>query len=94
MVYLYGATARAYGDIGAHYWLNRQLMHWAKEHHCTQYDLLGIAPIGLEQNHALAGVTRFKQSFGGETVSYVGNMDLILNTFLYKTFSLLKKTRK
>jgi lipid II:glycine glycyltransferase (peptidoglycan interpeptide bridge formation enzyme) len=35
----------------------------ARDHHFSEFDLLGIAPPGTEDSHYLAGVTRFKQSF-------------------------------
>ena len=89
-VYLYGATARAYGDIGAHYLLNRQIMERAKAAHFTTYDLLGVSPVGEEQTHSLGGVTRFKQAFGGTTLSYIGNMDILLNPLMYKSYKLWK----
>jgi lipid II:glycine glycyltransferase (peptidoglycan interpeptide bridge formation enzyme) len=91
LIYLYGATARAYGDIGAHYRLNRQIMERAKAQHFTTYDLLWVSPVGEEQTHALWWVTRFKQAFGGTTISYVGNMDILLNSMMYKAYKMWKK---
>lgn len=89
MTYLYGATDRSFGDIGWHYWLMYQSFCWWEEsgyHYC---DLLGIAPLGYSDHH-LAGVSRFKQSFGGTTLSYCWNYDIIFNAFLYKGFQWLK----
>ncbi len=34
-------------------------------------------------HHHLAGVTRFKNRFGGEQIEYVGNIDLVHNKLLY-----------
>lgn len=90
LIYLYGATARAFGDIGAHYLLNREIMHYASKQWFHLYDLLWVAPVGEEETHSLGGVTRFKQSFGGTTISSVGNMDLILNPLIYKAYKLRK----
>jgi lipid II:glycine glycyltransferase (peptidoglycan interpeptide bridge formation enzyme) len=89
MTYLYGATDRSFGDIGGHYWLMyNSFCRWQQSGylHC---DLLGIAPFGFPDHH-LAGVSRFKQSFGGTAVSYVGNFDLVFNKMLYKGFQRLK----
>lgn len=63
LIYLYGATDRAFGAIGAHYRLTLHILAWARDHHMDQFDLLGIAPPGADTTHSLAGVTRFKQSF-------------------------------
>lgn len=64
LIYLYGATDRSFGPIGAHYWLTVQLLQRAQDAGKTSFDLLGIAPPGAGEDHPLAGVTRFKQSFG------------------------------
>ena len=90
MVYLYGATDRSFGNIGAHYRLTYEIMQWGHRAKKTQLDLLGIAPVGFEEEHYLSGVTRFKQSFGGTTISYVGNYDLVFSPVLYKTFKFMR----
>lgn len=40
-----------------------ETMRWARDHHFSTFDLLGVAPPGEEQGHDLEGVTRFKQTF-------------------------------
>jgi peptidoglycan pentaglycine glycine transferase (the first glycine) len=87
---LYGATDRSYGDIGAHYWLTDKICSRAKQHGFVDFDLLGIAPFGYPKHH-LAGVSRFKQSFGGGAISYLGNFDYIFNPLLYNAFKILKQ---
>lgn len=91
LLYLYGATDRSFGHIGGHYWLMYETMRRWRDHHFKIFDLFGIAPPGEETGHHLEWVTRFKQSFGGTTISYVGNYDVVFNRFLYKTFKLLKR---
>ena len=54
------------------------------------YDLLGVAPPGRE-DHYLSGVTRFKQSFGGETIVSLGNYDRVFNSTLYRVMQMRKK---
>jgi len=90
LIYLYGATDRSFGHFGAHYRLTLEILQRAKEQTYSSFDLLGIAPPGSGQDHPLAGVTRFKQSFGGETVVYAGSYDLALNKLLYSTFKTLR----
>ena len=53
MIYLYGATDRAYGDIGAHYWLTMHIRARARDHHFKTFDLLGISPPGSDEKHHL-----------------------------------------
>lgn len=77
---MYGATDRAFGNIGAHYRLTMHIRSWAREHEYEKFDLLGIAPPGSDETHYLAGVTRFKESFGGETIVYAGSYDCICSS--------------
>lgn len=90
LVYLYGATDRSFGSIGAQYRLTHEIVKRWADNVYTSLDLLGVAPVGWEEWHQLEGVTRFKQAFGGETISYVGNYDLIFNSVAYKGFKLVR----
>lgn len=91
LIYLYGATDRSYGNIWSHYRLMYETMRRGRDHHFKHFDLLGVAPPGEEEWHDLQGVTRFKQAFGGETISYVGNYDLVFNKLLYRVAKRIKK---
>lgn len=93
MIYLYGGTDRWFGDIGAQYRLTDQIIKRWKQQHYTSLDLLGVAPVGFEQWHDRAGVTRFKQAFGGETISYRGSYDIIFNSRVMKAFEWKRKMK-
>lgn len=41
-----------------------------------------------------AGITRFKQQFGGDTVHLLGSWDLVLNPFIYQSFKFLETHRR
>lgn len=59
-----------------------------------QFDFVGVAPPD-DPTHRLAGVTKFKQSFGGEYKTYAGTWELPtkpLRYSLYRTAYQLKKT--
>jgi len=87
---LYGATDRTYGNIWAQYRLTFEILQWAHKNKRSSLDLLGVSPVGYEKGHDLEGVTRFKQVFGGETISYVGNYDIVFNKMLYGGFKKLR----
>lgn len=91
MIYLYGATDRAYGDIGAQYWLTDQIIRRWTEQKYTSLDLLWVAPVGFEKWHDWAWVTRFKQAFGGETISYRWSYDIVFNNWVMKAFEWKRK---
>src|SRR6266567_4563829 len=51
--------------------LEWEAMRWAKQQGATQYDLWGL-PATDNDDEAMAGVNRFKRSWGGEVVSFMG----------------------
>ena len=69
------------------------------------YDQWGVAPIlagqgqgkkekgevVYDQRHHMAGVTYFKEGFGGERVEYIGGWDYTHKAWLYHLARLLKK---
>lgn len=90
LIYLYGATNREFGSIWWHYRLTDQIMkRWAKKWY-EAYDLLGVAP-PWNTFHYLAGVSRFKQSFGGKTIMSSGNYDMVFNSLLYRAMQVIKR---
>ena len=92
LIYLYGATNREYGNIGGHYWLTDEIMkRWAHHDYMT-YDLLWVAPVGNDK-HYLSWVTRFKQSFGGKTITSIGNFDMVFNAKGYRIMQFLKRMK-
>jgi len=91
MYYLYGATNRAYGDIWWHYWLKNEIFNRAIDEWYVSCDLLWVAPPYHTKWHYLEWVTRFKQSFGGKTILYSWNYDLVYNAMLYRLMQALKK---
>lgn len=55
-------------------------------------DLFGIAPEN-EPDHEWAGFTKFKKSFGGESVTYPGTWDVPVNTAGYKVYDAAYRAR-
>ncbi len=93
LIYLYWATNREYGNIWGHYWLTDQILkRWAHEWFET-YDLLWVAPVWNDK-HYLSGVTRFKQSFGGNTITSVWNFDMVFSPRGYALMQFLKKLKR
>lgn len=99
--YDWGHT-RYYAHAAAYQRLNRQLgasapLVWqamidAKTAGAKLFDLWGVAPEGAS-NHPWAGITTFKNSFGGEIVSYIGTWDIPINKPKYNLYSLYRKLR-
>ena len=84
--YLHGASSNLNREKQAPYLLHWEIIKSAKSRDCAIYDLGGISTIN---RHAWAGITRFKLGFGGQTVSYAGNLELPLHSAWFKLYQLL-----
>lgn len=69
-IYYYGASSYAHRALMAPYLLQWEAMRFCREHGCLSYDLLGVAPPSAGSEHPWAGVSLFKEKFGGTVVTY------------------------
>lgn len=92
LTYLHGASRNDHREYMAPYALHSQVMFAAKARGCTTYDLWGIAPAD-QPTHSWAGISRFKNGFGGATVHYEGAWELPRSRFWYTVYTLAKKIR-
>lgn len=85
--YLHGASSDQYRNVMAPYFLQWQQILAAKERGCLAYDFWGIAssrdPV-LEKKWA--GITRFKNGFGGQEESCAGTYDCVIHPTLYRLY--------
>src|SRR5690606_19611062 len=96
---LYGGVTEEGLQKKANYLLKWEAIRSMKLNGVKNYDQWGVAPINTsddgsnrhDETHALAGVTYFKEGFGGERVAYVGSWDLPRKKLLYSVARLLKK---
>jgi len=91
--YMFGSSSRENNKLMAPYKLHWEIIKEAKSRNCKGYDFFGVAPEG-EENHPWAGVTAFKEKFGGERKKLLGSYDLILKPFEYKIFKIAEKIRR
>jgi hypothetical protein len=93
---------RYYAHAGAFQELNRKAkasvsLVWqaildAKAMKMKHFDLWGTAPIE-ESEHRLAGITKFKAAFGGESVDYLGTWDIPLKPAKYRAYGVYRRLR-
>ncbi|MFH1509140.1 MAG: peptidoglycan bridge formation glycyltransferase FemA/FemB family protein [bacterium] len=88
VTYLHGASDYEHRNIMAPFLLQWQALKEAKASGFTTYDWHGIT---LEENHAWAGITRFKQGFPGRAYEFTGTYDLILQPLWYQAYRNLQK---
>ena len=91
--YLHGASSHEHRALMAPHLLHFELIKDAKQKGLEIYDWRGIAPSD-KSNHPWAGITRFKRSFPGREVVYVGTYDLVRKPFLYKVYRLARRVRR
>jgi len=107
--YLHGTSSNKYRNLMAPYLLQWKGIQFAQELECSFYDFWGIAPPVEESSNTKStcfhnlcwkiddpwtGITRFKVGFGGDSTSYPEAMEIPLNFWKYKLYSLVKKLRK
>ncbi len=90
-VYYYGASDYAYRPAMAPYLLQWEAMQRCKAKGCASYDLLGIAPPGTDSRHPWAGISGFKEKFGGTVVTYPEEQQIVLRPLAQR---LLKMKRR
>ncbi len=90
--YYYGASASAAREVQPATLLQWEAMKIAKARGCDRFDLFGIAPPDQPQ-HRLAGVSRFKQKFGGDVVLYPPERIVVFRPLAYRAYRLAKGLR-
>ncbi|MBI5414899.1 peptidoglycan bridge formation glycyltransferase FemA/FemB family protein [Candidatus Peregrinibacteria bacterium] len=107
MTYYYGASANEYRNVMAPYLLQWRAIQEAKKRGCTFFDFLGIAPNTVEttklgvslthnhrKNHRLAGVSEFKEKFGGIRIEYSPAFEIIHRLMWDRGIRILKNLRR
>jgi peptidoglycan pentaglycine glycine transferase (the first glycine) len=93
-IYYFGASSSdgEVRNLMAPYLLQWEMMQYAKEKECKTYDFLGIAPEGVKK-HAYSGISEFKWKFGGYRKTYISGKEIVLNSFWYIVYKLVKRLK-
>lgn len=92
VVYLHGASTQREKKLMAPYGLQWAAIKFARQHGAAWYDFFGVAPDD-QAEHRLAGVTRFKNGFGGALLEYPGSFDIRLRPWFYRAYQLIRLVR-
>lgn len=79
---VYGGQTNQYRNLYTYHSMNWERIKWAHDKGAAWFDFYGV-PGKVEENHPLYGLYHFKQSFGGDYVSLVGEWDMPLSRSLY-----------
>ena len=90
-IYYYGASNYAHRASMAPYLLQWETMKFCKARGCRTYDLLGIAPAGAPEDHPWAGISSFKEKFGGQVVPYPPEQQIILRPIAHYLLHLKRR---
>ncbi len=99
-IYYYGASSYEHRSLMAPYLLQWKAMEHCKELGCLTYDLLGVAPPenaassqlqAASSPHPWAGITDFKEKFGGELIEYPHEQQIVLRPFALKALTLKRQ---
>jgi lipid II:glycine glycyltransferase (peptidoglycan interpeptide bridge formation enzyme) len=83
--YHHGASSQHHQKLTASYLLQWEAIKFARQHGCALYNFWGIAPVN-KPKHPWAGLTLFKQGFGGFSEAYVPAYDLPLTSKYWFNF--------
>lgn len=92
--YLHGASSNLYRNVMAPYALHDFLIHDAKAQGLLAYDFWGIAPPEAGEEHPWAGISRFKNGFGGSIVRMPGTIDVSKSRLMFTLYRVAKKIRR
>jgi len=88
VTYVHGSSSDQDRNVMAPYLLQWTIIQQAKNLGYKHYDFYGI------DETKWPGVTRFKRGFGGTEINYPGTFDVIFNSFLYKSYQVLRWLRR
>jgi len=72
--YVYGASSNEQRNLQASHLLQWEMIRWAKGLGCRVYDFRGVSG-DLRESNPLYGLYRFKEGFGAQLETYVGEFD-------------------
>ncbi|MBI4022521.1 MAG: peptidoglycan bridge formation glycyltransferase FemA/FemB family protein [Candidatus Andersenbacteria bacterium] len=99
VTYVHGASSSRRRGLMAPHLLQWESMRRTKARGFRYYDFFGIAPPFAEATggkppgdpHPWVGITRFKEGFGGQRVSYPGAYDFVLNSLTYWLYNAARR---
>ncbi len=93
VTYAHGATSSNKREVMASHLLMWEAIRRARERGAARFDFFGAAPAGAGAGHPWAGITRFKEGFGGRREDYLGAYDYVRQPGMYAVFNLARRAR-
>ncbi|GMQ60004.1 aminoacyltransferase [Vallitalea sediminicola] len=83
--YSYGASDNELRDTMPNYLMQWKMIEDTIDLDCYMYDFRGVSG-DLDSNNPLYGLYKFKKGFNGDFVEFIGEFDLVINSFIYRLF--------
>ncbi|MFC1632526.1 lipid II:glycine glycyltransferase FemX [Patescibacteria group bacterium] len=93
-VYLHGASSHKHRAAMPAFAVQWAAIQAAQEKQMKTYDFWGIAPEDAKPDHPWAGISRFKEGFGGYVKNWIGPHDHVIKPLLYKAYTGYRKMRR
>lgn len=94
--YLYGASDNTLRDTMPNFLMQWAMIQDSIDLGCSIYDFRGVSG-DLNPENPLYGLYKFKKGFNGNFVEFIGEFDLVINSFIYnlykKAFPKFKEVR-
>ncbi len=94
VTYVHGASSSSQRELMAPHLLQWESIKRAKSAGYRTYDFFGVKPPEADEKHSWSGITRFKEGFGGQRITYPGAYDYVLDPVWYWTYSTSRKLRR
>jgi len=96
--YLHGGSSKKKSNLMAPHLLHWEIIKKLKQEGIVAYDLWGANPSerkkGVEYKESLAGVSRFKEGFGGQEKILIGTHDMPIKPLHYKGYTVARSIRR
>lgn len=83
--YLYGASENILRDTMPNFLMQWAMIQDSIDLNCSIYDFRGVSG-DLNPENPLFGLYKFKKGFNGNFVEFIGEFDLVVNTFIYNLY--------
>lgn len=82
IVYLIAGNNPDYYDLNAQYFIQWEIINFAKKHKYERYNFYGISG-NFDKNDPSYGMYRFKKGFGGYVIELIGGFEMPVTKFYY-----------
>jgi len=86
---VHGGNSTYLREMNANYFIYFEIIKDALKEGYKYVDFFGTTGDNSNTNNSVYGIHLFKKRLGGEYIEYIGEFDLIINKFMYRSFKTL-----